>query len=242
MSNNFLAKNLKFIRGRLGLSQLALANKIKCRSSTINRMEDERIQSRPRERTLLALSTLFNVAPEVLLDTEIKEYPLTDGFNKSTEYLGDIIPLLELTSSLSVELNHMHLFGGAEDIAPSDHSGLAAKAWLPCLPLNDSSEKNLAAFVVRSQALSPEIRPEDIVYVDQLFSENDQSARQPKSGDLVLATVAKFKTEPPVFRKLLIDDNGKQWLIATNPDWPKDDKTQPCDTVLGIVVGLYRKI
>ena len=136
----------------------------------------------------------------------------------------------------------MHLFGGAEDIAPSDHSGLAAKAWLPCLPLNDSSEKNLAAFVVRSQALSPEIRPEDIVYVDQLFSENDQNARQPKSGDLVLATVAKFKTEPPVFRKLLIDDNGKQWLIATNPDWPKDDKTQPCDTVLGIVVGLYRKI
>ena len=244
MSNNFLAQNLKFLRGRLGLSQLALAKKINCQSSTINRMEDENVQSKPRERTLLALSTLFNIAPETLLNTEIKEYPLKDDPSKNGGYIGEPIPLLNLSNELTV----WSMFGDPDDAItnadPRDpiDSALSPKAWLPNLPLNDSVGKNLAAFIIRSEALAPTLRSGDVVYVDNFFCNEKRDTKKPKSGDLVLATVDKQNEELPVFRKLLIDDNGKYWLVATNPDWPKDDKTLPCNLILGIVVGLYRKI
>lgn len=224
---NFLAENLKFLRTHSGLSQLALARRIGCQSSTINRIEDDTVRAQPRERTLLALAQLFNLSPEKLLNEKLTELPSGEQTQPLFE-VGEPIPLIPKKGV------YQKLLSGTDDAMSVEEAGeeIGTKTWLPPLPFGDSKKRTLVAYVMEGEALAPDIKDGDVLYVEGIFGEDPQ----PRSGQVVIAE----SDEKLYVRKLIRGDNDEQWLAATNPDWP-GEKTLPCGRIYGAVVGLYRR-
>lgn len=99
MSKQNLAKNIRELRTRKGLSQELLAEKSKVSLRTVQRIENG--ETEPRGDTLIRLSEALDVAPEDLMDWEAEE---DKGFLMSLNLsslgfivfplLGIIIPLI----------------------------------------------------------------------------------------------------------------------------------------------------
>lgn len=232
---NFFPKNVRYLRQKNGLSVYDLAKKLNVAPSTVYRLEDGPYL-RPQERTVMAVSNIFDVPYEYLLNTDIEQYGLHSTPHKSgaepaiRKINGLPIPLV---TSNAILITPFTLGDDVEHTSEID-SDYGAKAWLPPLPFEHSKEKKLVAFTMEGEALSPEIKDGDTVFIDGVYGDEPVS---PRTGQLVLA-----ESQGNVYiRKLMIGENNQQWLIATNSQWP-GNRAIPCDRIHGVVVGLYRKI
>ena len=232
---NYFPKNVKYLRQKNGLSVYDLAKKLNVAPSTVYRLEDGPYL-RPQERTVMAVSNIFDVPYENPLDVAIEQLGSSTGPNKIGAPLelqkvnGIPIPLI---TPQAVLITPFTLGDDVEHTSEADKEYGAIK-WLPPLPFEHSKEKKLVAFMMEGEALSPEIKDGDTIFIDGLYNDETLS---PKTGQLVLA-----ESQGGVYiRKLMIGENNQQWLIATNPQWP-GNRALPCDRIYGVVVGLYRKI
>lgn len=229
MTNTF-CENLKFLRHKQGWSVYEMADRLGLRPSTVYRLEDTPNVT-PRERTIMAISDLFGVDPDDLKNKKLSE----ENFKTTTPQItrdirGEPIPVIDtngLAAKMLEDLDDVGNFGeGAEMFGAQD--------WLPPLPYHHSKDKKTVAWVMQGEALEPTIKNGDTLYVDGCF---DKAPPKAKSGDFVLATAADTNH---YVRKLVCGDNGEQWLVATNPDYP-GERSIKCKRIHGVVVGLYRR-
>ena len=89
-----LASKIKFLRRKIGLSQMELAEKLGVSRQAISSWEAG--ASRPSVDNLQCLSKLYNIPLEVLLDDTAEAEPLAETPVISVIMLGNILISLEI--------------------------------------------------------------------------------------------------------------------------------------------------
>ena len=236
--DNFFSANLSMLLTKSAMTPYALAKHLGTEPSTVYRWLDPEVNARPRSRTLVAIAQLFQVDPADLAykrlsptDTDIPPdvgLPVPDKQEAKKP-----IPFVELSSDLFTTW----LMG--EDISlASEGFGQVAKRWLPPLPIEGIDQENLIAIKAIGDALAPDIKDGDLVYIDFRF---DGDCDPLPNGSFVLADIeSNDKNALPVLRKLIYGDSFKDmWLSSTNPDWP-GTKLVHASIVYGRVVTIVR--
>lgn len=242
--SKFFTYNIKTLMARTGISAYGLAKQLGINHSTVFRWLDEKTESVPRGRTLVAVASFFGVEPTQLVDApydsnEVRinpnPQPLAPKPAPVKVTKGLPIPLAKPCKGLSFAMlfdNDMAIEEG--DLVPK------AEVWLPPTPVELPHKNQIVAIRAIGEAMAPQICDGDIVYV-AFDTEGDV---QFKNGDTVLAEPPSDDRNGalPIIRKLVYGDSEKdKWLTTTNPDWP-GTKTQRCETLIGKVVAIFRQL
>lgn len=230
-------KNFRYLVDRSGLSLYEVAKKANLDYTTVYRILKSKQSNEPRARTRAVVARVFGVDPSAMSrttfdhDTPFKVLPDEEipTQHSSPSRSKEDIPLAKSTYALQV-------LAILDDDLPVDSDGLfETESWLPPLPFHSKEEQKLVAIKAVGNALAPMILEGDLVYLDQVTEPKKTGV---KNGNLVLA-VAKG-ADSLVLRKLVIDDMGQQWLMATNPDWP-GQRSVACEQIVGIVTAIARQ-
>lgn len=240
---NFFAKNLQMLLDKTGMSVYDLAPRIGTSASTVYRWLDPNFSYLPRSRTRVTISEVFGVDPVELVYSDMAgatEDPEGNKVERANVHrvIGDRVPLLFNTANLDIP----HAFDDDISITKAELTPSAEK-WLPPCPDETIRSTDLIAIRMNGEAMAPEIRDGDLLYVDFDFAFKP-IPNEYKSGDLVLANHwSPQKKEEVLVRKLAYGDSTEEiWLKATNPDWPPEKRLVKGTMVLGKVVAIFRKL
>lgn len=248
MKINFFAENISFLLQKADLTPNALSEKLGVDSATVYRWLDPKIQSIPRSRTRVLVSQFFGVDAEKLINEKFtSDTPINIGSSVGGKPIkrvsGEPIPLMKNDWQLGV----LSFFDDDAAVSHEDFPACAQK-WLPAAPDKTLNQDQLIAINATGNAMAPEIRDGDLVYVEFDFFFEGKERPIYRDGDFVLAEPKKEKNgeeidkTPPIIRKLIYGDNEHDmWLKATNPDFP-GAKFVKAHTVLGKVVAIFRKL
>lgn len=242
---NFFTSNVLKLLEKHGMSPFALSERLGIHSSTVYRWLDPEISFLPRARTRVAIAEFFGVDPNALMYEDIQTNDVPPLPNKTNPAITPPkkernfavktkIPLLNLSSDFFFAA----FFG--EDFETNDGNIVAkAEQWLPPLPDTTIPHDNLIAVKAEGDALAPDIKDGDIVYLEFAFNPEFQA----KHGDYVLAEPKSDDKAPPtILRKLVKGDLKDQyWLTVTNPDW-FGTRTVEGGRVYGRVVAIFRTV
>lgn len=240
---NFFAKNLQMLLDKSGMSVYDLAPRIGTSASTVYRWLDPNLSYLPRSRTRVTISEVFGVDPVELVYTNMSGAAEGAEGNKAERanihsVLGERIPLLASTANLEIP----HIFDDDISLTKAELTPSAEK-WLPPCPDEAVRSTDLIAIRMNGEAMAPEIRDGDLLYVDFDFAFKP-IPNEYKSGDIVLAN--HFPTpnkEEVLVRKLSYGDSPDEvWLKATNPDWPSEKRLVKGSLIFGKVVAIFRKL
>lgn len=244
--SKLFAKNLKMLLEKFGMTPNDLAIRINSNESTVYRWLNPSLSYLPRSRTRLAICTVFNVDPFKLVHEDLTKADLSSDFTSSEAYTRMAVALDNPIPMVTASANLVLASVCDDDVElRRDQFTPAAEKWLPAAPDNSLKQNQLVAIVASGNAMAPEIRAGDIVYVEFEFGGLDPV--EYKDGDTVLAFSDKKylnynEAEPPIIRKIVFGDNKKEfWLKATNPDWPGEQTVKGLST-LGKVVAIFRKL
>lgn len=242
---NFFASNVTKLLEKHNMSPFALSERLGVHSATVYRWLDPEFLHLPRARTRVAVAEFFGIDPNALMNEDLQKsnMPQLPAMTSSvataqkperTTSAKAKIPLLKLSSDFffAQELG--------EDFETQEGSIIPkADMWLPPLPYATIPHDNLIAVKAEGDALAPDIKDGDIVYLEFAFDPEFQA----KHGDYVLAEPKSDDKAPPtILRKLVKGDLKDQyWLTVTNPDW-FGTRTVEGGRVYGRVVAIFRTV
>lgn len=208
-----LGSRLKYLRRLKKLTQQQIADQIGVSKTSIIYWEKD--ENTPKYESLIALTKIFNVEANYLLNGKTSSsINDTKIFNKK-----ELVPVLE--NEIINNINRIKNSYTIKDI----------KLWIP--PHTEINE-NLFALAVEGESMLPDFKPKDFIYINPNFNINEL-----KTGDFVIS-VSK-RTNSFYLRKL-IHESGKKYLQVINKEWPErtislnDNEYQ----IVGKVIGLYR--
>lgn len=232
---DYFKRNFELLQIRSGLSWFEIARRADIDYATIYRMMNSKDGYSPRSRTRERLAYVFGVDANAMRntlfddETPIKVRDKGDLPQEDYKFNPERIPLAKSTYAL----DWLSLLD--DDLPSTDDGFFVTEKWLPPLPFQTKDNQRLIAIKAVGNALAPMILEGDLVYLDRV-TEHEKTGV--KNGDLILA--AAKGANSLVLRKLVIDDMGQQWLMATNPDWPGQRSVQ-CLQIVGIVTAIARQ-
>ena len=236
VSPKLLSDNLKKLMEARGINSAQLAREASLQPSTIGRILDGTIEA-PRLSTIKAIALRFGLEPEELV-SEDAIYKVRTGRYRT----GEWVPLAS-TMDLAITGYLGNLYAGD----PSKK----IKTWLPPCPdkkvLDFMKEKldalsaEIYAYSAPDDALSPNIKSGDILYVQSLML----SGIDYKDGIYLLRLTSGDKLEDLYFSPRLVKKvNGSLlYARATAKDWPTGTSWEQIDPndIMGLVLGIYRR-
>lgn len=239
---NYFAKNITMLLERANLTPHALSERLGIDSATVYRWLDPKFNSVPRARTRITVAEYFGLDVNDLTERELSpNTPInptpTDHGRPIKRVVGDRVPFLTSPDYLVVA----NLMDDDVGVVPEDFTPSADK-WLPPCPDKAVDTGDLIALRMNGDAMAPEIRNGDLLYIDFDFAY--RKATQFKSGDIVLGYhVTEEKEHEAMVRQLLFGETEKEyWLKALNPDWPQDKRLIRASYILGKVVAIFRNL
>lgn len=232
---DYFKRNFELLQIRSGLSWFEIARRADIDYATIYRMMNSKDGYSPRSRTRERLAYVFGVDANAMRntlfddETPIKVRDKGDLPQEDYKFNPERIPLAKSTYAL----DWLSLLD--DDLPSTDDGFFVTEKWLPPLPFQTKDNQRLIAIKAVGNALAPMILEGDLVYLDRV-TEHEKTGV--KNGDLILAAAKGVNSL--VLRKLVIDDMGQQWLMATNPDWPGQRSVQ-CLQIVGIVTAIARQ-
>ena len=236
---DYFKRNFELLQTRSGLSWFEIARRADIDYATIYRMMNSKDGYSPRSRTRERLAYVFGVDANAMRntlfddETPMKVRDKGDLPQEDYQFNPERIPLAKSTYALD-------FLSILDDDLPSTDDGLfVTEKWLPPLPFQTKEDQRLIAIKAIGNALAPSILEGDLVYLDKV---TERDVEDVKNGDFVLAVADSNPNGPRniVLRKLVIDDMGQQWLMATNPDWP-GQRSVACEQVVGVVIAIARQ-
>lgn len=200
-------------------------------STTLTRLAKRGAAANPSDSTVAGVASVFKVAPEEMLHKEllpqvgkevvIRKYEYkTIEEEKAEEDRQKTVPLLTEFDLSEVS----RAFGIWES---NEHKNVTA-------PEGSTLSQDLIAFYAPSNALAPEIRKGFLVYATPMRTIDEPEL---KDGSLVLA---KTEGGEQVLRKLILDDVGNKWLVATNKNQPGSEPLK-AEEILAVVYAWLGK-
>ncbi len=211
-----LAKRVKFGRKRMGMSQDALALAAGVGQGDISKIETGRIL---KTTSIVSLARALRCDPHWLESGEgSPQWDGKENLNPGPEFKG-LVPLISLVQA-----------GSWSEIAETFQPG-DAEEWLPC-PRRHSS-KTFCLTVKGDSMHNPGSKPSyadgDIIFVDPELAA--------QVGDRV---VVRLDEKDEATFKQLMEEDGRRYLKALNPDWkPRYIEINGNATICGVVIGKW---
>lgn len=201
-----ISKNLKFLRGRQGLTQKQLAEKLKFNQPVIGAYEEGR--ALPPLPALQKLAGLFQVSLDDLTNTDLSKPG--HRFKQASSSKEVLAITVDPTGRENVELVLQKAAAGyLNGYQDPEFIRELPKIHLPVLPQN----RTIRAFEIRGDSMLP-VQPGSIV-----FGEYVEKLAQVKSGK---AYILVTQSEGIVFKRIFFLDNqpDKLLLVSDNKLYP----------------------
>lgn len=200
----FLAKNLRYFRNQLQMTQSELAEKLGLQRTMISAYEDGR--SEPKLSSLSIISSLFNISIDELLYRDIQEQGRKVSGEKDIKVLT--IAVDDQDNEKITMIGQKASAGYLNGYADPEYMDSLPKFHLP----NLSRHTTYRAFELSGDSMLPLVSGTIIIgsYVEQL--------RDISSGKTyVLVTV----TEGVVYKRVFnyLEENGKLFLVSDNEQY-----------------------
>jgi transcriptional regulator with XRE-family HTH domain len=214
-------KNLKFLRGKFGLTQKQLAEKLGLKQAAIGAYEEER--STPPLTSLLDISKIFSVSLDAIVNQDLSHLPEKEWKNKALSKGKEILAItVDTNNRENVELVSQKASAGylAGYQDPEFVKDLP-KISLPTLPRN----RTYRAFEIQGDSMLP-VQPGSII-----FGEYMEDVASIKNGKLYILVT---QNDGIVFKRVFnfADDEGKLLLVSDNRQY--DPYTITSDEVMEI--------
>jgi transcriptional regulator with XRE-family HTH domain len=214
-------KNLKFLRGKFGLTQKQLAEKLGLKQAAIGAYEEER--STPPLTSLLDISKIFSVSLDAIVNHDLSHLPEKEWKNKVAARGKEILAItVDSNNRENVELVSQKASAGylAGYQDPEFVKDLP-KISLPVLPKN----RTYRAFEIQGDSMLP-VQPGSII-----FGEYMEDIASIKNGKLYILVT---QNDGIVFKRVFnfADDEGKLLLVSDNRQY--NPFTVSADDVLEI--------
>jgi phage repressor protein C with HTH and peptisase S24 domain len=214
-------KNLKFLRGKFGLTQKQLAEKLGLKQAAIGAYEEER--STPPLTSLLDISKIFSVSLDAIVNQDLTHLPEKEWKNKTLSKGKEILAItVDTNNRENVELVSQKASAGylAGYQDPEFVKDLP-KISLPTLPRN----RTYRAFEIQGDSMLP-VQPGSII-----FGEYMEDVASIKNGKLYILVT---QNDGIVFKRVFnfADDEGKLLLVSDNRQY--DPYTITSDEVMEI--------
>lgn len=214
-------RNLKFLRGKFGLTQKQLAEKLGLKQAAIGAYEEER--STPPLASLLDISKIFSVSLDAIVNHDLSHLPEKEWKNKSLNRGKEILAItVDANNKENVELVSQKASAGylAGYQDPEFVKDLP-KISLPVLPRN----RTYRAFEIQGDSMLP-VQPGSII-----FGEYMEDVASVKNGKLYIVVT---ENDGIVFKRVFnfADDEGKLLLVSDNRQY--NPYTVTSDEVLEI--------
>jgi transcriptional regulator with XRE-family HTH domain len=198
-------KNLKFLRGKFGLTQKQLAEKLGLKQAAIGAYEEER--STPPLASLLDIVKIFSVSLDAIVNHDLSHLPEKDWKGKVASKGKEILAItVDANNRENVELVSQKASAGylAGYQDPEFVKDLP-KISLPVLPKN----RTYRAFEIQGDSMLP-VQPGSII-----FGEYMEDVKSVKNGKLYILVT---KEDGIVFKRVFnfADDEGKLLLVSDN--------------------------
>lgn len=214
-----LGERLKYAREARGLTQQQLADLVPMTQPSLHNTENGRNKGTTK---IIELSLALNINP-FWLQLGVGDMELSNMTNVMPIESGEKVPLISWVAA-----------GGWSTIECRDIDGIAEK-WLMC-PVKHSHQTyalRVSGASMKNPNGNPSFEDGDIIFVDPLV--------EPENKSCVIAF--QEETKETTFKQLIIDEQGKKFLVPLNPHWPeKIIKMNGSTAVLGVVIGKWTDI
>lgn len=206
---DYFVENLNFLFRKTGLSPYTLARRIGIDPTTAYRWLNK--NCRPHAQARHKIEELFNISFDTLMYKKLDEGTLV---KINSDYAAPVDTKL-----------------------PESSSTRHIENWARLAPMPDLNTKGLLITSAVDDAMLPEIKNGDLVYID---------ARPgiTRNNDIVLGIPQQENgsNPSPVIRRLFCSDNSPDtYLVSDNPSW-SETRFIKAETVIGKVVAIFRKI
>lgn len=198
-------KNLKFLRGKHGLTQKQLAEKLGLKQAAIGAYEEER--STPPLSSLLDITKIFNVSIDAIVNADLSRLPEKDWKGKSSSRGKEILAItVDRDNKENVELVSQKASAGyLAGYQDPEFVKELPKIALPMLARN----KTYRAFEIQGDSMLP-VQPGSVI-----FGEYMEDTASIKNGKLYVVVTEQ---DGIVFKRVFnfADDQGKLLLVSDN--------------------------
>ena len=205
---DFFVENLNFLLRKTGLSPYSLANKIGVDPTSVYRWINK--NTHPQSQARLRLEELFGISFNTLVYKKLDE---DTPVKISDNYASPI-----------------------ETKVPENSSTRQIESWARLAPMPDLNTKGLLITSAVDDAMLPEIKKGDLVYIDSRPGIT-------RNNDIVLSIPIQEseKLQGAVIRRLVLNNNDDAYLVSDNPNWP-GARFIKAETIVGKVVAIFRKL
>lgn len=198
-------KNLKFLRGKFGLTQKQLAEKLGLKQAAIGAYEEER--STPPLASLLDIVKIFSVSLDAIVNHDLSHLPEKEWKGKVASRGKEILAItVDANNRENVELVSQKASAGyLNGYQDPEFVKDLPKISLPVLPKN----RTYRAFEIQGDSMLP-VQPGSIIFGEYL-----EDVASIKNGKLYILVT---KNDGIVFKRLFnfADDEGKLLLVSDN--------------------------
>lgn len=230
MSEKTFYENLNRLAHEQGLTISAVAKRANVQPSTLLRYVKRGPNASLRPSIRAAVAAALGKTVEDMESGAQTDRPVTTG-----------------AVALLAEKDIVSYFSEQEDDEPAQPSGLAYKdpasgTFVPAPAGSspaDDTDPGLIAFRVNSEALAPEIKPNDILFFHLYNAADDAFEIAPATAYALVLTDSGHV----LVRKSIRGEQGERWFVATNPQWPGERQLdERCAKTIGLATGLYRSL